>query len=54
MSNELKNDELLKGAVENITEAELKEIAAAGDINPETTSKLVSAVVTTLLGCKKK
>jgi len=44
MSNELKNNELLNEAVENITEEELMEIAAAGDTNPEATPSVVMAV----------
>jgi len=58
MSNELKNNELLNEAVENITEAELKEIAAAGDVKPEATPLLVTAVTAVVasaaFGCKKK
>jgi hypothetical protein len=44
MSNEVKRDELLEAAVENITEEELQAIAAAGDVKPEATPAIVTAV----------
>jgi hypothetical protein len=56
MSNELKNDKLLKGAVENITEEELQTIAAAGDTTPEATPAVIMTVTAAVSAafCKKK
>lgn len=59
MSNEIKKEELLKKAVENITEEELQAIAAAGDTDPEATTAIVTAVTavsslgTTIFSCGK-
>ena len=57
MSDQKKRDALLKEAVENVTEEELQEIAAAGDTNPEATPVVISVVsavtASVILGCKK-
>lgn len=46
------NEEILKLAVENISEDELQEIAAAGDIYPEITSYIsITTAGSTLMTC---
>lgn len=44
MGKEKTREEMINAAVENITEEELREIAAAGDTDPEATPAIVSAV----------
>lgn len=41
MSKEIKKEKILKEAVENITEEELQEIAAAGDTTPEADAGII-------------
>jgi len=59
MGNEKNKEELLKKAIENISEEELQAIAAAGDTDPEATPAIVTAVTavstlgTTIFSCGK-
>ncbi|KAI4452150.1 hypothetical protein C823_006732 [Eubacterium plexicaudatum ASF492] len=58
MSKEIKKEKILKEAVENITEEELQEIAAAGDTTPEADAGIifpvsqVSVLKTNVFSCK--